>query len=299
VSSAPFRHIERLTIPARQETAAVTLGAPKTAALCFDRVWGALDPGMPSSIGFWAKTPPEERLLSWLAKQLEGQEGPAKHLRDHPDHELSIRLSSPTSTLVEDPVVTLSRGIAQAITAKLAMSIVPVFDSRADRDAEFKAGDRAAIVAILQDVPVPVERELDWQQIEHFRNDREMCAAFRRFSHWLDKEMAGKSQSFIADELSIRLEHYREALRKHGIATALGVLSTTLDSKVLLGGSATVASLSYAGEPSWALAAGAAIVVGRAAVSIAQALLDIRIARKETSPEVAFVAEVARRGVAN
>jgi hypothetical protein len=97
----------------------------------------------------------------------------------------------------------------------------------------------------------------------------------------------------MRDEIAIRLDNYNDALRKHGVKTILGTLATALDAKVLIGGAAAVASLSYASDHIAAMVAGGAIVVGNAAVHLARALLDIQDVRDATNPEIAFVAEVA------
>jgi hypothetical protein len=70
---------------------------------------------------------------------------------------------------------------------------------------------------------------------------------------------------------------------------ALGSLSSLVDSRAILGGAAAVASLSYAGEAPWALAAGGAIVIANCAIHVARVLLDVREVH-DAAKEIAFVA---------
>jgi len=135
----------------------------------------------------------------------------------------------------------------------------------------------------------PIEAALTWEQVLDFRKDKTSRDKLRRFVHWLDKDMAGRSAAFIADEITCRLEDYRAALRKHGIAAALGTLSSVVDSKVLIGGAAAVASLSYATDPRWALLGGSAVLLANCAVHVGRVLLDVRSVH-ENAKEIAFVA---------
>lgn len=126
-----------------------------------------------------------------------------------------------------------------------------------------------------------------------------MSKKFRRLVHWLDAEMVGKSVRFIEDEIAQRLDDYALATRKHGIETILGTLQATIDSPALLGGAAATASLSYAADPKWALLGGATVLVGRAAITLARALIDADSTKASTHREIAFVSELQRRTTAD
>lgn len=290
MNSRLFAHVNGLASPTHIETAAVSLTSPKTAALCFDKVWGGLDSAIPREIGFWSSTNSEQQFLRYIEQWLEADIAPVDQLLPRLENTVNFKFRSS-----HDYADNQCRSIAEAVSSSTNCNVVPVFQDDHAFDAAFEPGDRTAIVAILANVPVPVENGLDWQQVREIRADRTMLAHFRRLSHWLDSEMVNKPSFFIADEIAIRLENYKQALHKHGIQSALGVLSSALDSKVLVSGSAAIASLNYVGQSEWALTAGAAIVVGRVAVSIAQRLLDYRAVRIETLPEIAFLAQVQRR----
>lgn len=163
---------------------------------------------------------------------------------------------------------------------------------------EYRAGAYDVVLAALQNVPIPDERELSWEQILDMKQDRQSQIKLRRLKHWLDAEMIGRTPQYIADEIAIRLHDYQNALRKHGVATILGSLQTAIDAKVVTGGALAVASLSFATSPTAALVAGGGIVVGSAALHIARAVLDVDEKRDATHPEIAFVAEIEKRGSA-
>jgi hypothetical protein len=183
--------------------------------------------------------------------------------------------------------------------AAMGIKATPVYRGLASSDRLYERGDRSVIVTTLRDIPVVVEKHLSWQQVIDFRRDAQARKDLRRLTHWLDSEMVGKSHSFIIDEIGVRRERYEDALRRHGIETVLGALSATLDSRVLLGGAAAVSALSYAVDPSWSLAAGASIVVGKVAVHVAESLLAARAIANERFGEIAFVVDAEKGNVSN
>lgn len=179
--------------------------------------------------------------------------------------------------------------LAAGIAAVHDIGVTSVYTSTAALDREYAPGSHDVIVAALSALDIPIETALTWDQVCEFRRDQVSRNNLRRFIHWLDRDMAGRSDAFIADEVSGRLEDYRAALRKHGIAAALGSLSSFIDSKVVVGGAAAVASLSYAADQRWALLGGAAIMLANCAVHVGRTLLDIRGVH-DSAKEIAFVA---------
>ena len=120
---------------------------------------------------------------------------------------------------------------------------------------------------------------------------------YRRMIHWLDREMLGKEMSFIEDEIAERLDNYKWALKKHGIKTLIGTISSMLSDKdALLGASAAFAAIKYAaGQDLAALLAAVSILGANLAVKTASVLLEREEIRRGPGSEVAFVHEVERR----
>jgi len=101
----------------------------------------------------------------------------------------------------------------------------------------------------------------------------------------MDKDMVGKSQSFVEDEIAIKLENYEHALEKHGIKSVVGAFKDLLyDNLGLLG----AAGLAAAGFPY--LAGG--IVVGKVGVKLAEARLDLDDVKRGDNSEIAAVYEI-------
>ncbi|HEX7152398.1 MAG TPA: hypothetical protein VF618_12995 [Thermoanaerobaculia bacterium] len=291
-------------LPRPDETAAVTFTAPKTAALCYDRVWAGIRYDIPAGVGFRGASSKEKYVMA--TGDLLDMFADLRANGDADTRELAAKVSSIAAASFFDTVSPgdaepskvlehITRGIADGLIAEYGIAVVPLYDSRESRNADYQAGDRSVVVATLSNVALVEEEALTWEQIVELRRDATMLRHFRRLMHWLDAELVGKSSSFIQDEIANRLEEYEAVIKKHGFTTRLGMLESVLDSNTLLGGSAAVASLSYAADFNWALIGGGAVLVGRAAVSIAKATINARELRRTTHPEIAFVAEVKNR----
>jgi len=281
-------------IPGPKDAVAVSIRSPKTAALVYDRVWTGVDDGIPESVAVHMGTAAELRVRCMEVVN-HFTEAIATNLK--PNDLANPRINTTTNEMrhhahvVQPPV--LSRFIVEALATK-DVTATPIYSAQSDRDKEFKSGSRDAIVGILSGIPLPIEDQLSWAQVMELRADHRNRTKLRRFTHWLDKEMVGRSEAFIQDEIGVRLEDYKGALSVHGIKTLLGALSATLDSKILVGGAATLGSVSYAAGSGPGMVAATAILVGNAAVTLAKTLLDIRETRMKTNPEIAFVAELER-----
>jgi hypothetical protein len=278
-------------LPLPGETAAVAVINDKTAALFYDRVWTGLGGRVPEDIGFRGASDFERiaLLVASITNILRGM-APGDPAVEEVVKDLRKLYRDPTDR--QDFRVYVTRRLVESLAARHAVAAVPVFPSEVARDREYAEGDYEVLVAAIADIPIPVEERLTWEQVREFRGDDQAKLGVRRLKHWLDSEMVGKSWKFVGDELALRLDQYERALDKHGSETVLGSLSTALDSKVIVAGSAAATSVAFAGQPTWGLVAGGAVLVAKAAVHVAKSLLDLRNARWRINPEVAFVAEL-------
>lgn len=274
-------------LPDATETAAIATDTPMTAALCYDRVWST-ERHVPEGIAFRGRTRYELAVSAYL--------GLIRGLNGIGQAEAAERAYNGFAKLYEQLDVDetrwphrLDRAMADAIFKQYRIPVVTVQNSIENRDRLYKAGNYSVIVTTLSDVAVIDEGRLTWDQVLEFRKDKIARRALRRIRHWLDAEMIGKAASFIHDEIALRLENYDVMLQKHGIQTTLGVLSSTLDGKFLVGSAAIVASTNLVASPALAVVAGAGLVVGRVAVQLAQTLLDAPSGAYESHSEISFV----------
>ena len=150
------------------------------------------------------------------------------------------------------------------------------------------------IVAALSGLQVVDENSTDWSQVLEFRRDEGAKRKYRRFRHWFDAEMVGKSRAFIEDEIAIRLEDYDWAVRKHGLKTVperWPRFSTRTRSSPAPAAAITV---NVAAGHWWAAAAFAGVVAGKGLLSVGEMLIDWHNIRRSTHPEIAFVHDARR-----
>ncbi len=292
VDSVSARYYEQSTVsgPLRPgEQAIVTFTKPKSAALFADRVWsvGSLPPVEDAHMTFGWEIAMDVR---WRAMfDLAYLDAETKRCA----HEIDNAPPGGTPEFMR-----WLEGIARDFAADYrlrGMTVSPLYDSAEVRDTEYRRGDRAAFLASADNLNLVDEDRLNWEQVKEFRDDSDARIAYRMFIHWLETAMVGKSASFIADEITSRLERYEWALRKHGIQTVLGTLERIINPGMLAGASAISASIQFiTNQPIWSLVAGAGFTVAGVALSLSKVLLerkDIEIGQRD----IAYVQQVKAR----
>ena len=162
-----------------------------------------------------------------------------------------------------------------------------MYDGFEDREADYAPGNVATLLAVVDRVAIVDEDKLSWQQVHEFRGDPEARRAYRAFVHWLDRDLVGRSEQYIEDAVGRRLTEYEWALRKHGVATAIGAMERALSPSVLFSAAAggTLASL-VSGDTSISVLAATGVMVGQATLRVASAMLsrqDIKAAHAEVA----------------
>ena len=189
----------------------------------------------------------------------------------------------------------LELSLSRQIRAATNRMVSTLYDSAARRQAQYCVGNTPAILAVVSGLNIVDESRLTWEQVVEFRRDSQARSAFRHFVHWLDHELVDKPIEYISDEVSARLERYEWAVTKHGLSLVVGTLSTTLNPQSLISASTVgVAMEAIANKPMWSLLAGGGLLVGRAALSIATALVD-RTDLQMANREIAYVHELKTR----
>jgi hypothetical protein len=108
--------------------------------------------------------------------------------------------------------------------------------------------------------------------------------------------MINKSSAFIEDEIAMRLDDYRWALKKHGLKALIGSISGVFDSKFLMGSTTVAAGLTFiTSQPIWGLLAQAGMLIGKTAIRLSTMLLDIEEAKKGKGYEISYVYEAKKK----
>jgi len=163
----------------------------------------------------------------------------------------------------------------------------PIYADSAQKDREYKAGEKEVIVATLSDLDIVDEDNTPWDAVLQFRGDPDARGKYRRFIHWLDKELVGKPQSFVEDEIAGRLQDYTDALRKHGIRTICGMIRAALDPRHWPACDFAAVAAMLNDKPWWT----AGLMIGKVCLSVATALLDHDDVKRGPNREIAYVYE--------
>lgn len=282
---------EEILLPRRGESSAITLKV-KTAALCYERIWSTSDDVVPKSIRCWGGSPAEldgrGLAADWniktkrapIAAMCGPEEKRLQLLRASTDYGLGLIL----------------REIAKSFSTKQNTPMIPIYDLATDKDSAYHEGDRQVAVATLANLEIVDEGQLTWEQVLEFRADKEAKRKYERFLHWLDKEMLGKSQAFIEDEISMKLEDYERAIKRHGIKTVIGTIEEALDGRYLLGASGVAGSLTLAGHPVLGMLVAGLLVGGKMGVKLMQTKLDFDDVERGLNSEISWVYEAKKLG---
>jgi len=311
-----------VNLPKHGETAAFTIENPKTAALCYDRVWDLFGRIVPDDIRFYGDSGAEEYLYG---RQSAGWGAPFNERIDFISEWNSSKFSyeffrkgSPVYSNMSNVLKSdledwryigrADNHITYPKNSKFSnlrmfrdyfwnsyeVDIIPVYPSSAAFNSDYPnstVGNNGLVVA-LTNLNIVEEDSLSWEQVREFRKDKENRKLYRNLLHWMDKDLLGKSQSFIEDELSIKLEKYESALKKHEIKTVLGVISETLDGKYLLGTAGVALTSSILGNPTLGLLVAGGLTIGKVAVKAAEMFIDLDDAEKGPDSEIAWIYEI-------
>jgi len=287
------------------QSVAVVDAAPKTAALCFDRVYDFFAEDTPPDIRCGRVSPDEVRM--WA--RVTGAEGMAERTAYGPPatpdptiqkrtalHDLlvSALLKNPgddrrITEMVEPAGKFFMRRMADLFAQDHARLALPVFASSAARDRQFRPGTEDIVTVSLVNLGVADEQKLTWGQVRDFRKDEDAKRDYRRLVNWLDDEMEGLPVDYIQHELSCRLEAYEKALHKHGIARRTGETIATL----LIRAGKLFARARENGAGPWIGWVGDGLILaGSATATFVEGCLDAEEAADRRYPGLALVHKV-------
>lgn len=310
------------SLPLPNERMAIVDANPKTASLLYDRVFYLRDPQqVHPSIRACMLT--SFRLtyiyLNWLVGFIDTlEEGTLPEYLDTYDEDLRVGLHNAVICIAEAyspdtfphtenritesayKEVTSSwpeiyrRNVLEwhrrSILYEYGISGVPVFESHSSFDEAYAEGKREVIVTTLSNLGIIDESKLEWGQVLESRQDKDAIQDIRRIVHWFDSSFPGKSKTFIEDEICLRLYDFEAALKRHGIHTVLGSLSTVLDGKFMFGSATTSAGVAYlAQDPILGVLAEGLLVSGKILVHVGKSLLKYDEQVYETDKEIACI----------
>jgi hypothetical protein len=275
-------------VPDANQSVAVSLLNPKTAALCFDRVWWMPirnDQPPPDILAYGAS-----ELEIWMQVLIAGHRNGKFTDEDLPE----LLQDTPLHLKPTQKELPIERLIAEAIYESRQFVATPVLSTEEMRDKQYAAGKTEAIVAAINALHIVNEEKLTWAQVEEVRRDVEATRKYRRLVHWLDMDMVGRSTTFIADEIASRIADYEWVIRKHGLQTALGTLSCLLDPRFLAAAGTVTTGAALFGGTSWAAASAALMAVAQSGITVVSRFIDLEDTKRTAATDIAYVFELRK-----
>lgn len=278
---------ERIVLPSESESVAISVKV-KTTALCYDRVWATSDQVVPKEVRVWGGSTAELDGRGLAADfNIKTNRAPIAAMVGPEDKKLEMMKAT-----TDYGLGLLLRTIARSFSEKHRVPMTPVYDLASDRASAYQEGKYQVVTSMLSNLEIVDDGMLNWEQVLDFRRDEEARRKYGRFLHWLDKEMVGKSQNFIEDEITQRLEDYEWALKKHGIKTVLGTVEEALDGKYLI----PAGVFTMAGHPALGFLAAGVLIGGKIVAKLLQTKLDYDDIERGPNSELSWLYEVKKLG---
>lgn len=80
---------------------------------------------------------------------------------------------------------------------------------------------------VINNIPEIVEDSLSWEQVIDFKEDKQSINKIRNLKNWMIG-LDGKSNSEIQEKIEKAIEDYKDSIRKHGIRTRMGAITTLM-----------------------------------------------------------------------
>lgn len=307
-------HSHKPNLPAPNESKVLSFSNLKSAALSFDKIWVPADnDAIPKEVTFYGVSEEERSVMihilmseiTLIARDTEYNKTiePLRDLQLARDlvllnkADLLPQNAQEMERFLKNPVTANfaeMRAVSNALKRQYNLDVPVLYDSEKSKNREYKSGDYLVVCSILQDIALPDEEKLTWDQVLEFRKDINAKKKYRRLTHWLDAEMVGKPLSFIEDEIGQRLEDYNSALDKHGLRKITGSLLAALDPMTLLAASGAYITGRSTGQEWIGMLTGASILLHKCAVCLKQEKLDLENV-KRSHPEIHFIYEVKKK----
>jgi hypothetical protein len=187
-----------------------------------------------------------------------------------------------------------NRDLSYCLSCCLKRHVNPVFISKIGRAFSYTEGNVTSVLISLENLQIIDEDKLTWEQVLEFRKDDESKKKYKQFLHWLDTNMISKSQSFIQDEITIKLENYENALKKHGIQTVIGTVEELLDYKSLAAYFGAGFGIGAATDPIWGMLSGTGLFISNICIKAARKMIEYKEGLTGANSEIAWVHQLKK-----
>lgn len=109
-----------------------------------------------------------------------------------------------------------------------------IFKDHLENDYQNNISQEKVEIKIIN-APVIIASELKWDQIAEAKKDIDFNNKVKRFGVFINKNYKGREIPYIIDDLSIQIEDYKSACKKHGIGLANETYKSLANSKSIVG----------------------------------------------------------------
>lgn len=276
--------------PKPDESLAFSILKPKTAALAFDRVYRApvmLEP-VPEEIGFYGATTNE---IGWWGASLLFLCASQVGIKTGWDLFDKGKKSEGSSQTEKETL----RFILSEFPKVFNQTPTVFYHAKQSFETDFPKGKNQILTKVISDVAMVDEENLEWEQVIEFRKDKEAKAKYIRFMRWLDKELLTSDSKQIEDLVAVKLDDYQWTLKKHGLKTVIGTISSLLDPKFLGSASAATLTTAFAAGGLWTTLTSLSLIIGKTAVTFGTKYIEGVDERRNSNYEIAYINEVKNK----
>jgi len=281
-------------LPRPWETCAVpSLHVVKRACLLFDRVW-IPPPGVTSTPGkiwnpSWLSDIPHDARFFVYPDRKKG-----KYIKQkHPDLISRFLDRSLSPKDIGDLTELFTRAISDSCQLR-GVAAVPIYPDYIAYSADFSDGRALAYQGALLNLPIVLETDLAWEQVREFRKDKESCRKYLALRTWISDGIDAGSVGEAVEVIGKKVNDYEWAIKKHGLKTAVGALSSVLELKSISAIAAGSSAATLFGGPIWGAIAGGLLVGAKAATWLADRMIDLEDVRRGPGSEIALIFDLRR-----
>lgn len=176
---------------------------------------------------------------------------------------------------------------------KMGYIVTPAYENEARFIQEFKEGQTFAYQGALNNLPVPSE-ETPWGNILEFRKDARATGKLRDLRLWLEHTFNAQSEQHATDIISQKIDDYQWAIKKHGLKTIIGSISSVFRVKNSVVAATAVAGAAFLSSPVYGMLLGGAVLVHQVGVKVAEHNLEAEDIKRGNNREIAMIYDAQR-----
>lgn len=183
------------------------------------------------------------------------------------------------------------RGLAESF-AKNGIIVTPTFESKQSFQYDYPDGNSLACQAVLNNIAIVDNNAISWNQVLEFRKDPEAARKYRSLRLWLHEGVEANSISHATDIIGNKIDDYEWAIKKHGLKTVTGILTSFFDLKTVSALATGAGFGAFAGGPVGASLIAGLIVTSKIVATVADKKIDLEDLKRDEYAPIALICEI-------